>query len=147
MVMYLHARSHVKPQRVKTHMQMEAGRKGHKNNKRCYLGSFCFGQELVRGETVVSLNRQGEENCWIQKGGFWSVIAFSFLVERRDNNSIRLKLFQCFLQWISSTWRWFLNLMALSWAHVIKWFKKAKQVSRLFKIKEPAQGKLWIQTC
>ena len=32
-VMYLHASNHVKPQRMKTCMQMRAGRKGHKKNK------------------------------------------------------------------------------------------------------------------
>ena len=34
MVTYLHAGSHIKPRRVKTLMQMRAGRKGHKKNKR-----------------------------------------------------------------------------------------------------------------
>ena len=33
MVMYLHAGSHIKPWRVKMHMQMREGRKGHKKNK------------------------------------------------------------------------------------------------------------------
>ena len=32
MAMYLHASSHVKPQRVKMRIQMRAGRKEHKNN-------------------------------------------------------------------------------------------------------------------
>ena len=42
MVTYLHAGSHVKPRRVKMHMQMRAGRKEHKNNKHCHSGSFAF---------------------------------------------------------------------------------------------------------
>ena len=62
-VTYLHAGSHVKPRRVKMHMQMRAGRKGHKNNERQPLWFFCFGQELVRGEAAVSLKRREEENC------------------------------------------------------------------------------------
>ena len=37
MVTYLHTGSHIKPGRVKIHMQMKAGRKGHKNNKRWLL--------------------------------------------------------------------------------------------------------------
>ena len=42
MVTYLHAGSHIKPQRVKMHMQMRAGRKEHKNNECCHLVSFAF---------------------------------------------------------------------------------------------------------
>ena len=52
------------------HMQMRAGREGQKNNEHGSLKAFCFGQKLVRGEVEVSLKRQEEENCWIQKGGF-----------------------------------------------------------------------------
>ena len=37
-VTYLFAGSHVKPRRVKISMQMRAGRKGHKDNKRWSLG-------------------------------------------------------------------------------------------------------------
>ena len=59
MVMYFHASSHVKPQRVKTCMQMRAGRKEHKNERR-HSGSFCvcIGYELIRGEVAVSYKRQ-----------------------------------------------------------------------------------------
>ena len=39
MVTYFHAGSHVKPRRVKVHMQMMAGRKEHKNNECCHSGS------------------------------------------------------------------------------------------------------------
>ena len=42
MVTYFHAGSHVKPWRVKKHMQMRAGRKEHKNNERCHSASFVF---------------------------------------------------------------------------------------------------------
>ena len=42
MVMYLHTSSHIKPWRVKTRMQMRAGRKEHKNHKRCHSASFTF---------------------------------------------------------------------------------------------------------
>ena len=72
MVTHLHATSHVKPRRVKTRMQMRAGRKEHKKNKRgsamCYFlcfafaTVFCFEQEFIRGETEFSLKRQGREN-------------------------------------------------------------------------------------
>ena len=60
MVTYFHAGSHIKPRRVKTHMQMRAGRKGHKKNEYeaaklilCFAFAtvFYFGQELIRGET------------------------------------------------------------------------------------------------
>ena len=59
MVMYFPASSYVKPQRVKTLVQMRAGRKEHKNNKHGHLGSFCIcvGHELIRGEVAVSLKR------------------------------------------------------------------------------------------
>ena len=55
MVTYLHADSHIKPRRVKMHMQMRETEK----NKRHHSGHFCFclGQELVR-EAAVSLKRQ-----------------------------------------------------------------------------------------
>ena len=83
MVMHLHAGSHIKPWRVKMCMQIRAGRKGHKKNK-CgqrqsvifcfaFVTVFCFGQELIRGETEFSLKRKGNENYWIQKGSFWSL--------------------------------------------------------------------------
>ena len=75
MVTYLYTGSHIKPRRVKTHMQMKAGRKGHKKNERgsammsffCFAFAtvFCFGQELIRGETEFSFN------YWIWKGSFW----------------------------------------------------------------------------
>ena len=42
MVMYFHAGSHVRPRRVKMRMQMRAGRKEHKNNKRCHSVFFAF---------------------------------------------------------------------------------------------------------
>ena len=76
MVTYLHASSRVKPRRVKTHMQIRAGWKGHKNDERwvfcfAFVTVFCFGQELIRGEMEFSLKRQGEENYWIPKGRFW----------------------------------------------------------------------------
>ena len=60
MVMYLHAGSHIKPWRVKMHMQRRAGIKEHKNNECHHSGSFyfCVGQELVWGEAVVSLKRE-----------------------------------------------------------------------------------------
>ena len=54
MVMYLHTSSHVKPGRVKIHMQMGAGRKKHKNNELHHLASFsllCW--------TRISLRRSG----------------------------------------------------------------------------------------
>ena len=40
MVTHLYASSHVKPQRVKIHMQMRAGRKEHKNNGHRHFGFF-----------------------------------------------------------------------------------------------------------
>ncbi len=68
MVKYLHASSHVKPQRVKMHMQMRAGRKGHKKIQRgsvttSFFALLCFCDGLlIRGETELSLKRQGEED-------------------------------------------------------------------------------------
>ena len=35
-----------------------------------FVTVFCFGQELIRGETKFSLKRQGEENYGIRKGSF-----------------------------------------------------------------------------
>ena len=64
---------------------MREGRKGHKKNERssgsselffCFAFAtvfFCFGPELIRGETEFSLKRQGEENYWIRKGRFCSL--------------------------------------------------------------------------
>ena len=59
MVRYFHTGSHLKPQSVKTGMQMKAGRKEHKNNERGHSVSFCVcvGHELIRGEAAVSLKR------------------------------------------------------------------------------------------
>ena len=77
MAVYLHASSHVKPRRVKMCMQMRAGGKEHKNNKRRHSGSFCFcvGQELVRGEAVVSLKRGKRRELSNMKRSCWLVIA------------------------------------------------------------------------
>ena len=42
MVMYFHAGGHVKPWRVKTHMQIKAVRNEHKNNECRHSGSLVF---------------------------------------------------------------------------------------------------------
>ena len=57
-VTYFHAGSHVKPRRVKMHMQMRA----EKNMKTMNvvtqsLFCICVGHELIRGEVAVSLKR------------------------------------------------------------------------------------------
>ena len=46
MVMYFHAGSHVKSWKVKMCVQMRAGRKEHKNNKRRHLASFAFALDM-----------------------------------------------------------------------------------------------------
>ena len=54
-VTHFHAGSHVKPRRVKMCRQMSAGRKEHKNNRRCH--SAFFGYELIRGKAAGGLKR------------------------------------------------------------------------------------------
>ena len=71
LVTHFHTGICIKLWKVKMHMQMRAGRKGHKKNERgsaklvilCFAFAtvFCFGQELIREETEFSLKR-GEEN-------------------------------------------------------------------------------------
>ena len=60
MVKYFHASSHIIPWRVKTRMQIRAGRKEHKNNERRHLGLFCICvvYKLTRGEALISLKRR-----------------------------------------------------------------------------------------
>ena len=80
MVTYFHVDSHVKPWKVKMHMQMRAGRKEHKNNECCHSASFfynCIGQELVRKEAAGSLKRvkrlellNMKRRCYLVIAGF-----------------------------------------------------------------------------
>ena len=76
MVMYLHASSHVKPQRVKMRMQMRQGRNIKTMNiVTRSLFCFCVGQELVWGETAVSLKRRKRRELSNTKSKCWLVIA------------------------------------------------------------------------
>ena len=58
MVTYFQAGSHVKPRRMKTHIQMRVGRNEHKNNVVTQVfGVFCVEHKLNR-EVVVRVKRQ-----------------------------------------------------------------------------------------
>ena len=137
MVTYLHTGSNIKPRRVKTHMQMRAGRKGHKKNecRAAMMSFFYFGQELIRRETEFSLKRKGEENYRIRKGSFWSL---------RDMTTTLFgtNYFGIFFS-PSQIDKFDLSLILEfdglpTGPSVVKWFEKAEWVCKLFRIKEPS---------